>query len=46
MPYYQIVLNVPQKLLAKLEEIEQKYAVKKEDLILRAIVKLISEEFT
>jgi hypothetical protein len=41
---YQICLQVPQKLLIKLEEVEQKMGIKKEDLIIRTIVKIINEE--
>ena len=46
MPYYKITLNVPQRLLQKLEEIERKYGVKKEDIVLRAVVKLIEQEMS
>jgi hypothetical protein len=31
--------------MIKLEEIEKKYGVKKEDLLLRALVKILEEEF-
>jgi hypothetical protein len=31
--------------MIKLEEIERKYGVKKEDLLLRALVKILEEEF-
>jgi hypothetical protein len=41
---YQICLQVPQKLLIKLEEVEQKVGIKKEDLIIRTLVKIIHEE--
>lgn len=45
MPYYQICVQVPQKVLVRLEELEQKYGLKKEDLLLRALTKLLYEEF-
>ena len=45
MPYYQICVQVPQKVLIRLEELEQKYGLKKEDLLLRALTKLLYEEF-
>lgn len=41
---YQICLQVPQKLLIKLEEIEQKSGIRKEDLIIRTLVKIIEGE--
>jgi len=43
---YQICLQVPQKLLIKLEEVEQKTGIRKEDLIIRTIVKIIAEEIS
>jgi len=45
VPYYQICVQVPQKVLIRLEELEQKYGLKKEDLLLRALTKLLYEEF-
>ena len=45
MPYYQICVQVPQKVLIRLEELEQKYGLKKEDLLLRALTNLLYEEF-
>ena len=45
MPYYSIVVRVPEKVLIKLEEIEKKFGIKKEDLILRALLKVLYEEF-
>jgi len=45
VPYYQICVQVPQKVLVRLEELEQKYGLKKEDLLLRALTKLLYEEF-
>jgi hypothetical protein len=43
---YQICLQVPQKLLIKLEEVEQKTGIRKEDLIIRTLVKIIAEEIS
>jgi len=45
MPYYQVCVQVPQKVILRLEEIEQKYGVRKEDILLRALNKVIYEEF-
>jgi len=45
MPFYQICIQIPEKTMIKLEEIEKKYGVKKEDLLLRALVKILEEEF-
>lgn len=42
---YEICLRVPQKVLIKLDELEAKYGLKKEDIILRAILKVITEDF-
>ena len=44
MPYYQVCIQVPEKVLIKLEEVEQKYGLKKEDLLLRALKKVLYEE--
>jgi len=45
MPYYQICVQVPQRVIERLEYLEKKYGVKKEDLLLRALNKVIYEEF-
>jgi hypothetical protein len=45
VPYYQICVQVPEKVLRKLEEVEQKYGIKKEDLIARVLTKILFEEF-
>jgi len=44
MPYYRLCINIPQKVLQKLEEIERKGIMKKEDLVLRAIIKILEQE--
>jgi sulfur transfer complex TusBCD TusB component (DsrH family) len=39
-----ICVQVPEKVVIKLQELEDKYGIRKEDLIARAITKLIYEE--
>ena len=45
MPYYKLCIEVPEKVLRKLEEVEQKHSVKREDLLMRALIKVLYEEF-
>jgi hypothetical protein len=45
VPYYQLVLSLPQKVFIKLEEVERKYGIKKEDIVMRALTKVLYEEY-
>jgi hypothetical protein len=45
MVYYDICIKVPEKVLRKMEEIEIKYGIKKEDILLRALYKVLQEDF-
>jgi hypothetical protein len=45
MPYYDVCIKVPEKVLRKMEEIEIKYGIRKEDILLRALYKVLNEEF-
>jgi hypothetical protein len=40
----EVRILLPDKVEQKLKELEQKYGMKREDLILRAVVKLVLEE--
>jgi len=45
VPYYQLCIQVPEKVVKRLEEVEEKYGVKREDLLTRALMKVLYEEF-
>jgi len=44
-PIRELRIMVPRKVYEKLEELEKRLNVRKEDIILRALVKVIEEEF-
>ena len=42
-PVVELKIIVPKKLYDKLEELEKKYSISKEDIVLRALVKVLEE---
>lgn len=42
--YYQICIQVPEKVKKRLEEVELKYGIKAEDLLTKALLWVIYEE--
>jgi len=45
MPSRPLCIQLPQRVLERLDYLEQKYGMRKEDIVVRVLVKVLDEDF-